>query len=269
MIKVFFVIVCVAAVMSAVMAGAWLAQRLTQKSGWADAFWTFGVGLAGALFALAHLPDRGPPSARAIIVAGLVALWAARLCAHIVRRTLTGPDDPRYAKLRQDWGQDAPRRMFWFLQTQALFGLLMAVTVFAAAANPRPGLDLRDALGALVMIVAIAGEAISDQTLHRFARDPRNKGRVCDIGLWRWSRHPNYFFEWLGWVAYPIIAIDLSGVYPWGWASLIGPAVMYWLLVHVSGIPPLEEHMLASRGAAFRAYRERTSAFFPWPPKDA
>jgi steroid 5-alpha reductase family enzyme len=269
MTKVLFLIAGVGAVISVVMAAAWLAQRWTQKSGWADAFWTFGVGLAGALFALAHLPDRGGPSARALLVSALVALWAARLCAHIVRRTLTGPDDARYAKLRKDWGKDAPRRMFWFLQAQALFGLLMAATVFAAAANPRPGLDLRDAIGALVMITAITGEAIADRTLARFARDPRNRGKVCDVGLWRWSRHPNYFFEWLGWVAYPIIAIDFSGAYPWGFASLIGPAVMYWLLVHVSGIPPLEEHMLASRGEAFRAYRDRTSAFFPWPPKSA
>jgi steroid 5-alpha reductase family enzyme len=268
MIKILGIIVLVAAVLSAVMAAASLAQRMTRQSGWADAFWTVGVGLAGVLFAFAHLPDHAP-SARALLVAGLVALWAARLGAHIVRRTLTGPDDARYAKLRQEWGRDAPRRMFWFLQTQAFFGLLLAITVFAAAANPRPGLDFRDALGAFVAIVAILGEARADRTLARFARDPANKGRVCDAGLWRWSRHPNYFFEWLGWVAYPIIAVDFSGAYPWGWASLIGPAVMYWLLVYVSGIPPLEEHMLSSRGEAFRAYRDRTSAFFPWPPNDA
>jgi steroid 5-alpha reductase family enzyme len=199
----------------------------------------------------------------------MVSLWALRLCLHIARRTLRGPDDPRYAKLKQEWGADGPRKMFWFLQSQALFGVVLALTAFAAAANPRPGLDWRDGLGALVLVIAVIGEAAADRTLHRFASDPDNKGKVCDVGLWSWSRHPNYFFEWLAWVAYPIIALDFSGAYPWGFAALIGPVTIYWLLVYVSGIPPLEEHMLATRGEAFRAYRERTSAFFPWPPKPA
>jgi len=88
---------------------------------------------------------------------------------------------------------------------------------------------------------------------------------VCDIGLWRWSRHPNYFFEWLFWLAYPLIAIDLAGYNPYGWLALLAPICMYWVLVYVSGIPPLEEHMLRSRGETFRAYQLRTRAFFPFP----
>jgi steroid 5-alpha reductase family enzyme len=90
-----------------------------------------------------------------------------------------------------------------------------------------------------------------------------NRGRVCDQGLWSWSRHPNYFFEWLQWVAYPLLAIELAGGYPWGWIALGGPVCMYWLLVYVSGIPPLEEHMVRRYGAAYRAYQGRTNAFFP------
>ncbi|RAI25084.1 DUF1295 domain-containing protein, partial [Rhodoplanes serenus] len=84
-------------------------------------------------------------------------------------------------------------------------------------------------------------------------------GRICDDGFWGWSRHPNYFFEWLTWVGVAVIALDLSGAYWIGWLALAGPACMYWLLVHVSGIPPLEEHMEARHGAAFRAYQARTS----------
>jgi steroid 5-alpha reductase family enzyme len=82
--------------------------------------------------------------------------------------------------------------------------------------------------------------------------------------LWRWSRHPNYFFQWLGWLAYPIIAI--SPDYAWGWASLLAPAFMYWILVHVTGVPPLEAQMLRSRGERYREYQSRTSVFFPLPP---
>lgn len=109
-------------------------------------------------------------------------------------------------------------------------------------------------------------QALADRQLRRFKLYPSNAGLVCDAGLWRWSRHPNYFFEWLGWWAYPIIA--LSPGYAWGWASLAAPAIMYWILVHVTGIPPLEEQMLQSRGDRYREYQARTNAFFPWPPND-
>ena len=100
--------------------------------------------------------------------------------------------------------------------------------------------------------------------LKRFRQDPANRGRVCDVGLWRWSRHPNYFFEWFGWLAYPVIALSFD--YPWGLASLLAPVFMYWILVHVTGIPPLEEQMLRSRGERYRDYQSRTSRFFPLPP---
>ena len=106
--------------------------------------------------------------------------------------------------------------------------------------------------------------ALSDAQLKRFREDPANAGRVCDVGLWRWSRHPNYFFEWFGWLAYPVIA--LSTGYAWGWASLLAPLFMYWILVYVTGIPPLEAQMLRSRGDRYRDYQLRTSQFFPLPP---
>jgi steroid 5-alpha reductase family enzyme len=115
--------------------------------------------------------------------------------------------------------------------------------------------------------MAIAGAALADHQLRRFRASPANRGKVCDAGLWRWSRHPNYFFEWLGWIAYPLIAIDITGGYPLGWVAIAGPICMYWLLRHVSGVPPLEEHMLRSRGDAYRRYQARTSAFFPLPQR--
>ena len=115
------------------------------------------------------------------------------------------------------------------------------------------------------MLVAVVGETIADRQLSGFRADPANKGKVCDVGLWGMSRHPNYFFEWLGWLAYAVIAVDPTSAYPWGWLALAGPVLMYWLLVHASGIPPLEAHMLRSRGDAFRAYQARVNAFWPGP----
>jgi len=118
-----------------------------------------------------------------------------------------------------------------------------------------------------VLIVAIGGEALADWQLKCFRRNPANEGRVCDQGLWRFSRHPNYFFEWVCWLAYPIAAVDIQGGFPWGRLSISGPLVMYRLLVHVSGIPLLEQHMLARSGDEFRKYQSRTNAFFPGPPR--
>ena len=107
---------------------------------------------------------------------------------------------------------------------------------------PGDGLRPADYLGALILLIGIAGEALADAQLRAFRTDPANKGRVCDVGLWRWSRHPNYFFEWFGWLAYPVIGISFSDPlsYPWGFAALLGPVFMYWILVYVTGIPPLE-----------------------------
>lgn len=255
--------VLIAAVLSAVMAIAWRVQQRTGNSGWVDAFWTFGTGGIAALASL--VPLEGSLAGRQILVAGLAALWSLRLGWHIVGRTKGISDDPRYRRMADEWGADAPREMFWLLQKQAIVSIPLVLAIVLAAHNPHPQLGLQDLLGALVMVIAILGEKLADDQLRQFRLDPKNHNGICDVGLWRYSRHPNYFFEWLGWFAYPLIAIDLSGANPYGWLALLAPACMYWLLVYVSGIPPLEEHMLRSRGDAFRAYQKRTRAFFPFP----
>lgn len=255
--------------LSAAMTVAWAVRRATGNSGWVDVVWTFGLGGIGVAGALATWPGDAAASWRQLAVAGLIALWSVRLGTHIAQRTLMIDDDPRYAKLAREWGADASWRMFELLQKQALVSIPMAVAVFLAAHNPAPGFRLLDAAAIVVALVAIAGEMIADRQLRQFASQRRGRGAVCDIGLWRYSRHPNYFFEWLGWTAYPLFAIDFTGAYPWGWLALAGPACMYWLLRHVSGVPPLEEHMLASRGDAYRRYQQRTSAFFPMPARSS
>jgi steroid 5-alpha reductase family enzyme len=263
------ILVCLLAVLVAVsllMVLAWWISARTGQSGFTDVTWTYGTGAAGVFLALAPLGAAPAPTARQILVAALVAVWSLRLGSHILARTLKGGDDPRYAKLKRDWGADASRRMFWFLQVQALTMALLGLAVAVAAHNPRPGLDWRDGLGAAIVAIGILGETLSDEQLKAFGRDPAHKGKVCDTGLWSWSRHPNYFFEFFGWLAYPVVAIGLAS-YPWGWLALVGPALIYWLLALASGIPPLEEHMIESRGDAFRAYQARTSAFFPRPPR--
>jgi steroid 5-alpha reductase family enzyme len=230
--------------------------------------WTFGLGLVGIVGALVST-DGGPWQPRQIIVAAFAAIWAARLGLHIATRTTKIADDPRYADLIKGWGADAPRQMFILLQKQALVSIPLAFAMFLAAHHAAPTFELRDMLAIIIMAIAVGGEGIADWQLQTFKSNPANRGGINDIGLWKFSRHPNYFFETFGWLAYPVLAIDLTGAYPWGFAALLGPACMYWLLVYVSGIPPLEEHMLRTRGDKFRAYQRRTNAFFPGPVRNA
>lgn len=256
-----------AAIFTLAMSLAWAVAQATRQSGWIDSIWSFTLGGAGLFAALAPIWPDGGTTPRQWLVAGLVALWALRLGGHIAGRTRGGGDDPRYAHLRALWGDKAASELFLFLQIQALSGFLLALAVLAAARNPVPGINAMDLAGAMLLVSCILGEAVSDAQLARFRRDPANQGKVCDVGLWGLSRHPNYFFQWLGWFGYVVIGLQGLNAYPWGLVTLVGPAFMYALLVHLSGIPPLEAHMMRSRGDAFRAYQQRVSAFLPWRPQ--
>lgn len=249
--------------LAAIMTGAWAIQRRTDNSGWIDVCWTFGVGVMGVLLALAPDPITAAPTWRGVLVAALTGAWSLRLGLHIVARTYKAGDDPRYRKLIEAWGAAAPRRLMGFLQAQALVGAVLATAVALAAKAPQPSLRLQDVLAAALLVAALLGEALADAQLARFKANPANRGAICDVGLWGWSRHPNYVFEWLGWVAYPVFAVDATGADASGLVAFAAPAIMYWTLRYVSGAPPLEEHMRRTRGAAFTAYAARTPAFFP------
>ena len=257
-------LLAMSAALCVLMAVAWIVQQRTGNSGWVDTIWTFAIGLVGAVAALWPFSEAALP-ARQGMVAALVAAWALRLGVHIAVRSAGIQDDPRYAEYARRWGADAPRQMFVFLQQQALGSIPLAFAIFVAAQLPLAALRPQDWLGALILFAGIAGEGVADVQLKRFRENTANKGRVCETGLWRWSRHPNYFFQWFGWLAYPVIAIAPG--YPWGFAALLAPVFMFWILNYVTGVPPLEEQMARSRGEAWRAYQSRTSRFFPLPPK--
>lgn len=258
-------LLAIAVSLSVLMALAWMVQQRTGNSGWVDTIWTFSLGLVGAGSALWPIAGASP-NARQWLVAALVAIWSVRLGSHIAARTAHITDDPRYAAIAKEWGINSPRKMFMFLQNQGFGSIPLVFAIFIAARFPSDVLRPQDYLGAVILFAGIAGEALADRELKTFRSDPANKGRVCDIGLWGWSRHPNYFFEWFGWLAYPVIALSLD--YPWGYATLLAPLFMYWILRHVTGVPPLEDQMLKSRGDRYRVYQSRTSVFFPLPPKD-
>jgi steroid 5-alpha reductase family enzyme len=251
----------VAVAMSAFMRLAAAIERRTGNSGWIDVVWTFGLGTTGFLGAL--LPFGAGSWYRRLLVAALAASWALRLGLHIAGRTRGISDDPRYARMKRDWGSGAARRLARLLQMQALVSIPLGLGIVLAAHNPAPAFGWTDAAGLAFFAIGLIGGAVSDNQLRAFARS--GKGGICERGLWRWSRHPNYFFECVLWCAYAVFA--LAPGYPFGWAALLAPACITLLLARISGIPPLEEHMLAKHGDAYRAYQQRTSALIPLPPK--
>lgn len=250
-------------VLTGVMAAGWAFQKRRQNGGWTDVFWTFGTGAASvtaALFPFAAV------SARQIVVAALVGSWSVRLGAHILHRvSRAATEDRRYAAFRSEWEGAFERRMLRFALSQAPVGAALAGAVFVTAHNPAPFGAPQDAAGVSLFLAALVGESLADAQLARFKADPANRGRIADTGVWAWSRHPNYFFEWLIWTS--IVPLALAAGYPQGWWSLAAPVLMFVLLNYVSGVPHVERTMRTSRGAAFDEYAARTSRFIPLPPR--
>lgn len=256
------IIVGVLVAMLVVMVAAWAFGLKVRNGGWTDVFWTWGTGATLAAAALLGAGDLD--SWRDWVVPGIVGLWTVRLGAYLTPRVATHPEDARYAAFRAGDPKGYPLKMLFVTLPQAVATALLATSVVAAAMYP-PGLDLRYGLAMALAAFSIGLEAVADAQMKRFRADPANKGKVMDKGLWAWSRHPNYFFQWLGWMAYPVMALDPSR--PVSFLTLVAPAVMYGLLRYVSGVPPLEEAMLKSRGDKFRDYQKRVGVFFPLPPK--
>jgi steroid 5-alpha reductase family enzyme len=252
--------------MLAIMSVGWIVQRVSGNAGWIDVFWTFGTGATCAAAAL--VPTTAAlPSLRQILVAVLVAAWSIRLGVYIARRVATGAEDVRYTALKREWGERFQLRALGLMLIQAPVTALLAVSVLLAARNPEPGLGFQDLAGLAVLILAVLGEGAADEQMRRFKADPANRGRVCDTGLWAWSRHPNYLFEFLSWFAYPVIAFRASD--PWSLLALAAPFMMFLVLRFGTGVPPLEAAMVESRGDAYRRYQARVSPFLPRPPKSA
>lgn len=242
------------AVAAVVMLVVWVVQVRTGEAGIVDVAWTLLTGCMAAVFALTADGAGG----RQIVIASLVSLWSLRLATHLALR-LRRIKDGRYDQLKEDWGENAALRLFAFDQIQAATVPAFAMSALIAARNPQP-LGGLDALAAALWLGSLAAEALADRQLNRFRADPANKGKVCDVGLWRYSRHPNYFFEWLHWWAYPLFAIGAD----FAWLTILPPLAMLYFLLYVTGIPPTEAQSLRSKGDAYRRYQREVSAFVPW-----
>lgn len=235
---------------------AWLVQRRLGNAGIVDGFWAWALGSLALWFAWV---GSGPVAVR-FELALMGGLWGLRLGSYLWRRNWRTAEDFRYAELRSSWGPQASARLFWFFQFQNLFTLALAGSAFAPAAwqTTSPG-PWALALAGAVWLLAVGGEAIADAQMQAFKRRPDQHAQVCDVGLWRHSRHPNYFFECVHWLAY----VPLSWGNPWWPVSLLAPLVMVLLLMRISGIPLLEARLVLTR-PGYRDYMARTPALIPW-----
>ena len=245
-----------------VMFLAWLRQQKTKKANHVDALWALGTGLTAIFVVL--MSDEGNES-RGFLLIGLACLWAFRLSWFLFKNRVFGSDseDSRYADFRSKWGAEASRNFFILFQAQVLFMMLFSLPFFAAATNPESFPQWSDFVACAVWLLAVGGESLADHQLNRFIKNPANKGQLFKGGLWRYSRHPNYFFEWLHWFAYCFLA--------WGsdyfLLSFVGPIAMFIFLYKVTGIPIIEKRSLEKRGEQYRQYQKETSGFIPWFPK--
>jgi steroid 5-alpha reductase family enzyme len=242
----------------ALFSAVWAWQLRSENAGMVDPIWAYSLGLVAALYAML---GTGDPVARALTALGGL-VWGARLGTHLWKRNAGKPEDARYHRFRAEWGDKAASRMFWFFQLQVVISMLLSIAFLVPSYRgtaPAVGWML---LAVVVWIVSVAGEAMADRQLRNFKADQANRDAVCRVGLWRYSRHPNYFFECVHWLAYIALSIGT----PWGWFTLLPPVLMAFLLLKVSGIPLLEESMAKGR-PGYADYMRTTSALIPWPPR--
>lgn len=245
------------AVVFTMMCALWILYRVTAKPMIVDAGWGFGIALIGLFYA--YLGDGD--LTRRILIGAMTAIGGIRLGSYLlITRILGKQHDARYDMLEKEWKKNIPFRYFLFYQYQAVAIVLVTVQFIVIARNPTPELHLLEYLGIAVWLISVIGQALSDAQLNTFKNNPANKGKVCRTGLWNYSRHPNYFFEWLIWMSYLFFALASEG----GWIALFAPGIMLFLLIRVTGIPLTEENAIRSKGDLYREYQRTTSPFIPW-----
>jgi len=238
----------------------WFVQERTRNAGIVDVGWAASFTAVAALFGVTADTSR----ASFLPIGLVVVLWSTRLASYLVTRgAATGTEEGRYVTLRQRWALHANKRFFVFFQAQAALAAVLSIAFvvpFVTEAWDNGALRI---LGVIMSLGGVFGEAMADAQLARWKRDPANRGKVCDTGLWSYSRHPNYFFEWTVWIGFAIYGLAFTG----GWIAFVGQAIILASIFGVTGIPPTERQAIQSKGEAYRQYQRRVSKFVPMPPK--
>jgi len=240
----------------------YLVQRRTHNATAVDAGWAGSLLLCAVLYAVL---GPGDPSHR-VLMASVAGLENLRI-ASLVRRRVGQGEDSRYRELRARWRDRGREQLSFaiFYQAQALLAAALSLPFLLAAFNRQPRLAVIEWAGAALWLAAATLEAIADRQLGAFRADPANQKKTMRDGLWRYSRHLNYFFQSLTWVGYALIA----GAAPWGWLAFLAPLLVVYLVRFVTGVPPAEESSLRSRGDDYRRYQQETPTFVPWFPRSS
>ncbi|MEJ6723942.1 MAG: DUF1295 domain-containing protein [Akkermansiaceae bacterium] len=238
----------------------WLVGKKVTNYSLVDALWAFGIALSGILFALLGNGDEP----KRIAAGALAAFWGIRLGYHLQKRIRKHhpTEDSRYQKLREIWQGRVHSAFFWFFQAQALSVLILALPYFLVSRDATPW-GLFETIGLTIALIGICGEILSDHRLSTFVENRTDPNAICKTGLWRYSRHPNYFFEMVIWIGVYLFACGSA----FGWATLHAPVIITYLLLKVTGIPPSEASSLKKKGDRYRQYQRTTSPFIPLPPK--
>lgn len=243
------------AVVAVIMAIIWFWALKIKNNGIVDIFWAFNFTvIAGIIW---YLADGNPE--RKNLVCALAGLWSLRLGIYLLIRVggHIKEEEGRYKQLRLEWNDT---KFFFFFQMQAFSNVMLALPFFIIALNPNPEISIIEYIGAGLWLLCIIGEGVSDWQLQHFKKHNKVKGKVCEFGLWNYSRHPNYFFQFSLWISVLIFALPS----PFGWISAICPLSIGYLLFKVTGIPMTEEQAVRSRGEAYKEYQRTTSVFVPW-----
>lgn len=234
----------------------WAIARRFNNAAWGDAGWAYAFTVVVWLYAVLGPGD----VSRRIFIGSMVSVWSLRLGTHLFLRALRGGGkDARFASLRARFPKRVWFMFFAFFQLRAISVALLSAPFAIACPNSSAFPNAWEVAGAVLWLIGFAGEATADFQLDRFGRRSAGSKIVCDTGLWRTSRHPNYFFEWVVWIGYFVFAIGS----PWGWITLYCPVAMLYLLTRVTGIPAVEAQSVKIRGDAYVAYQKATSPFLP------
>jgi steroid 5-alpha reductase family enzyme len=229
-----------------------------KNAGVVDIFWCFNFSIIAIIL---YLLGDGFEQ-RKLLICGMILIWSLRLGVYLLIRVGSHLDveEGRYKKMREEWGASVNSKLFAFFQAQALSNIYLAIPFFLIAFNKKPELSILEYIGAAVWAISILGEAVADGQLKAFKKNAANKGKVCDVGLWNYSRHPNYFFESMIWIGYALFALNAD----YGWLGLLSPITITLLLFRVTGIPLTEQQAIRSKGEAYIEYQRTTSMFVPW-----
>lgn len=261
MMQVFNLVGASFTVVMLLMLCCWLVYLVQRRANIVDVAWGLGFVVSAWMYFILGTGN----FLKMLVMAGMVTIWGGRLACHLWKRYRSNiKEDPRYQGVLEQWDPDSARLFYLMLFIfQGVLVVILSLPFFLVARGSHAPWMQVEVWGIVLWLIGIGGETVADNQLAEFQKDPANQGKVCQKGLWYYSRHPNYFFECVLWFGYALFALPAD----WGWLAFISPILMLLLIFKISGIPLTEAQAVRSKGDLYREYQRTTSVFVPWFPK--